>query len=170
MQRGTLDLVVAALPAAAEGLHSRALPSMPMVFVGHQALHRKRRYTLADLGELELLTFQRGSQPHVALLDQFRRCGLAPPRVHTLSSISAMVELVEGGFGVATLPQAAVQRLIERLPLRLLRCDSALVPLPVHLSWREDPTGTGVNSRLVDAVLAHAARASAGASKKSIKA
>jgi DNA-binding transcriptional LysR family regulator len=40
--------------------------------------------------------------------------------VHTISSISAMVQLVEGGFGIATLPLVAVQRLAERLPLKAL--------------------------------------------------
>jgi DNA-binding transcriptional LysR family regulator len=70
-------------------------------------LHRKRRYTLAELGEQEILTFQRGSLPHVALVDLFRQAAVEPKRVHTISSISAMVQLVQGGFGVATLPRRA---------------------------------------------------------------
>lgn len=166
VRRGTLDLAFAALPAAGDGLRSRALAPMEMVFVGHQEAHRRRRWTLADLAQHELLTFQRGSQPHVALLDLFRRAGLAVPRVHTISSISAMVQLVEGGFGIATLPRAAVRRLAERLPLKPLVCDTPLTPLPVHLSWRHDPA-EGVPAPLVDAVLAFAGPA--GASKKSIK-
>jgi DNA-binding transcriptional LysR family regulator len=75
------------------------------------------------------------------------------PRVHTISSISAMVQLVEEGFGVATLPQAAVQRLAERLPLQVLRCEQPLTPLPIHLSWRDDPGASAAGS-VVDAVLA----------------
>jgi len=160
VRRGTLDLAFAALPAAGDGLRSRALPPMEMVFVGHRELHRKRRYALADLAALELLTFQRGSQPHVALLDLFRRAGLEPPRVHAISSISAMVQLVEGGFGVATLPRAAAQRLAERLPLKPLACEAALTPLPVHLSYRHDPS-SGVPAEVIDAVLAFAGAAPA---------
>jgi DNA-binding transcriptional LysR family regulator len=140
VRRGTLDIAFAALPAAADGLRSLALPPMPMVFVGHAELHRKRRYGLADLAEQELLTFQRGSQPHVALLDLFRGSGWMPARVHNISSISAMVQLVEGGFGIATLPQAAAGPLAARLPLKALRCDTELAPLPVHASYREDPS------------------------------
>lgn len=139
VRRGTLDIAFAALPAAADGLRSLALPPMPMVFVGHSAMHRKRCYGLGDLAELELLTFQRGSQPHVALLDLFRGSGWAPARVHNISSISAMVQLVEGGFGVATLPKAAIEALAARLPLKPLRCDVEIAPLPVHASFREDP-------------------------------
>ncbi len=52
---------------------------------------------------LELITFQRGSQPHVALLDLLNRAGVEPMRIHTVSSISAMSQLVEDGLGVATL-------------------------------------------------------------------
>lgn len=155
VRRGALDLALAALPAAGDGLRSRALPPMEMVFVGHRELHRRRRYALADLAAHELLTFQRGSQPHVALLDLFRRAGLDAPRVHAISSISAMVQLVEGGFGIATLPRAAVGRLAARLPLKPLACEAALPPLPVHLSWRHDPA-EGVPAALVDAVLAFA--------------
>ena len=151
VQRGTLDLAFAALPSSGESLRSRALPAMEMVFVGHQALHRKRRYTLADLAALELMTFQRGSQPHVALLDLFRTANLEPRRVHAISSISAMVQLVEGGIGVATLPLVAVQRLAERLPLKPLKCDVVLPPLPVFASYRDDPT-SAVAANILDAV------------------
>ena len=159
VKRGALDLAFAALPTSGENLRSRALPPMEMVFVGHEALHRKRRYGLADLAALDLLTFQRGSQPHVALLDLFRAAGLEPRRVHTISSISAMVQLVEGGLGVATLPLAAVQRLSERLPLKPLKCEQPLPPLPVHASYRDDPSSavaTGVLDAVFDFIAASA--------------
>ncbi len=167
LRRGTLDLALAALPADGEGLRSRALPPMEMAFVGKRTLHRKRSYTLAELAQFDLLTFQRGSQPHLALLDLFRRTGLAPPRVHAISSISAIMQLVEGGFGIATLPLAAVRRLTDRLPLKPLRCDTPLPPLPVYLSYRHDPGSRGA-SGVVDAVLAYA-DAVAKSSKKAIK-
>lgn len=153
VRRGTLDLVFAVLPAAGESLRSRAMPPMEMVFVGHREHHRRRQYLLDDLAAHELLTFQRGSQPHVALLDQFRRAGLQPPRVHAISSISAMVQLVEAGVGIATLPRAAVQRLAQRLPLKPLRCATPPAPLPVHVTWRHDPTN-GAVGEVVDAVSA----------------
>ena len=152
VKRGALDLAFAALPSSGESLRSRELPAMEMVFVGHNDIHRKRRYTLAELAAYDMLTFQRGSQPHVALIDLFRELGVEPPRIHTISSISAMVQLVEGGFGVATLPLAAVQRLSDRLPLKPLRCETPLPPLPVHASYREDPTSV-VASGVVDAIL-----------------
>ncbi len=146
IRRGALDLIFAALPASMEGLRSRSLPPMEMVFVGNSGQHRRRLYNLADLGELDLLTFQRGSQPHVALLDLFRSAALEPRRVHTISSISAMSQLVEGGFGVATLPRAAAERLLANRDLRLLKSAVALQPLPVFATYRADPTSTAVDT------------------------
>jgi DNA-binding transcriptional LysR family regulator len=51
-----------------------------------------------------------------------------------------MTQLVEDGLGVATLPLAVVQRLSRRMPLTVLRSDARLPPLPIHVSWRHDPT------------------------------
>jgi DNA-binding transcriptional LysR family regulator len=148
IQRGAQDIVFAALPAGGEGVRSKAMPAMPMSFVGQAATQRKRAYTLAELAGGELLTFQRGSQPHVALLDALRQAKVEHKRVHTISSISAMAQLVQGGFGVATLPKAAAERLIHVQGLRILKCDVQLPPLPIHASYRSDPA-TG----LVDSVL-----------------
>jgi DNA-binding transcriptional LysR family regulator len=146
IRRGALDLIFAALPASMDGLRSRALPPMEMVFVGNARQQRRRLYGLRDLAELDLLTFQRGSQPHVALVDLFRQAGLEPRRVHTISSISAMTQLVDGGFGVATLPRAAAERLAEHRNLKLLKCDTVLQPLPVFATFRADPTSHAVET------------------------
>lgn len=148
VRRGAQDLVFTAVPTAEFSVRTRLMPAMPMVFVGHQTLHPRRRYTLAALGEHDLMTFQRGSQPHQGLLQLFQEAALPKPRVHAISSISAMVQLVEGGFGIATLPQAAVERLSAQRPLRVLKCETALAPLPIHASFREDPS-----SRLTETVL-----------------
>jgi DNA-binding transcriptional LysR family regulator len=152
IRRGTLDLAFAALPAAGEGVRTRALPPMEMVFVGNARLHRRTRCQLAELAGLDLLSFQRG-QPHVALLDVFRHARLEPRSVHAVSSISAMTQLVEGGFGVATLPRSAAERLLEHRELRLLFTDPPLPPLPVFASYRSD-AGSHAVDEIVRSALA----------------
>jgi DNA-binding transcriptional LysR family regulator len=163
VRRGALDLVLAALPVHADGLHTRALPPMPMVFVGKRELHKRRRYTLEQLAGAELLTFQRGSQPHVALLDVLRSEGLGNARVHAISSISAMVRLVADGFGVATLPRAAIERIEETEGLRQLSCETKLLPLPIHASWRADPSSGAINA-IVESASAFAGSSGPGSS------
>lgn len=146
--RGTQDLVFAAIAAAGEDVRNSALPPMKMGFIGNRRIDRKRRYALPELAQREIFTFQRGSQPHVMLLDLFRQNGEAPGHIHTVSSISAMIQLVQGGLGIATLPLQAIQRLSGYEDLKVLSCDAALVPLPIHASYRTDPT-----SRVVERVV-----------------
>lgn len=152
VERGTLDLVFAALPASAEGVRNHAMPPMAMAFVGNPQVHKKRNYRLGELAEMELLTFQKGSQPHVTLLDLFKNNRLEPKKVHAISSISAMVQLVQGGFGVALLPRAAVKRLTGLASLKLLACDQQLKALPIHASYRADPTSSSVETVMTSAV------------------
>jgi DNA-binding transcriptional LysR family regulator len=93
---------------------------------------------------MELLTFQKGSQPHVTLLDLFKQHKLEPKKVHAISSISAMVQLVQGGFGVALLPRAAVERLAGFAKVKALKVDVDIQSLPIHASYRIDPTDDSV--------------------------
>jgi DNA-binding transcriptional LysR family regulator len=157
MQRGAVDFVLASLPVGADGVRTRALPPMAMTLVGSRALHKRRRYTLEQLARYDLLTFQRGSQPHLSLLDTLRRAKVKAARVHAISSISAMVRLVAGGFGVATLPHATITDVSTGEGLRALRCDTELAALPIHASWRTDPTSRAIDA-VVESAVDHAKR------------
>ena len=140
VRRGALDIVFTASPANAEGVRTKALPPMAMAFLGNARTHRKRMYRMGDFADMELMTFQRGSHPHLALLDQLKAANVQPRKVHAISSISAMVQLVQSGFGVATLPLAAARRLPDTAGLKILRCDVQLSPLPIHANYRVDPS------------------------------
>ena len=161
IRRGAQDLVFTSIAGTDTEVRTRLMPAMEMVFVGHRHQHAQARYTLDELAELDLITFQRGSQPHQALLQLFQEAGRPAPRIHAISSISAMVQLVEGGFGVATLPRAATLRLSERLPLQILRSEIRLAPLPIHAGYREDP-GSGLTESVLESAIAYAARPKTG--------
>ena len=150
--RGALDVVFAALPAASTGVRNHVLPPMDMAFVGNPLLHKKRNYSLFELADMELLTFQKGSQPHVTLLDLFKKYRLEPKKVHAISSISAMVQLVQSGFGVAFLPRAAVARLGGFAKLKPLAVDAKVEALPIHASYRIDPSSDSVEVVLESAL------------------
>ena len=167
VQRGTLDLAFAVLPASADGVRNHALPPMDMVFVGHPDLHRKKKYHLGDLAEMELLTFQKGSQPNITLLDLFRQHRMQPKKVHAISSISAMVQLVQSGFGVALLPRAAVARLTGLAALKMLECDVHVQALPIHASYRSDPSSNTIETVVKSAIAFVEARSTTP--KKAIK-
>ena len=157
VRRGALDIVFTASPANAEGVRSRSLPPMEMCFLGNAKLHRKRIWRIADFADVDVMTFQRGSVPHIALVDQLKGAGVQPRKVHAISSISAMVQLVQGGFGVATLPLAAAKRLPDGAALKVLRCEQPLPPLPIHANYRGDPA-SGNAELVLKSALAFVAR------------
>jgi len=168
IHRGAQDLVFASFAGSDANVRSSLMPAMEMVFVGHRSYHPKARYALSELAQHDLITFQRGSQPHQALLQLFQDAGLALPRVHSISSISAMAQLVEAGFGVATLPKAAKSTLLSRLPLHVIHTDAALAPLPIYASYREDP-GAGTAEAVLDSAQAYIARTQKGRGRASLK-
>jgi DNA-binding transcriptional LysR family regulator len=152
VKRGSLDLVFAAQSVAAPDIRTRSLPMMEMVFVGARQLKRRAPYTLAEIVSNEVMTFQRGSQPHLALLEQLRGAGLEAPRMHTVSSNPALVHLIESGFGIATLPAIAARTLALRHEIAILACETPPAPLPVQASYRHDPGSSALSAVIQDAL------------------
>jgi DNA-binding transcriptional LysR family regulator len=148
VRRGALDIVFTASPANAEGVRSKALPPMEMMLPGQcRRLHRKRLWRMADFADAgtDDVPAWLGAAPGAGG-PVLKAAGVQPRKVHAISSISAMVQLVQGGFGVATLPHRAVQRLMTFPNLKQLACDAALQPLPIHASYRTDPSSFAVET------------------------
>jgi DNA-binding transcriptional LysR family regulator len=78
--------------------------------------------------------------------------GYTGKRVHTVSSISALVRLVEDGFGVATLPAAAIAHMARSHDLARLQTDFSLLPLPVYASHWSHPTAPQIDAVVKDAL------------------
>ncbi len=152
LRRGSLDLAFAALPALGDQIGNEVLAPLEMVFVGPENMAAQGPLAVDELLAHDLMTFQRGSAPHVALLDLLRSLGSAGNRVHTVSSISAMVRLVESGFGIATLPRAAVEQMLPRSRIAILRFDCALAPLPMVASYWRDPAAPELAKALHEAL------------------
>lgn len=148
VHRGVVDLVFAAAPASAGNVSSAAMPSMSMVFMGNRETHGARKYSAAETAAMDIMTFQRGSQPYIGLIDLLRARGIEGARIHAISSISAMVELVEANFGIATLPKAAATRLAKNRNVRILNSALELPPLTLFASYRADPASIDIPTAL----------------------
>lgn len=135
IRRGGLDLVFSAAPAEGPGIINERLTPMEMAFIGPSSMSGMAELSIEAVLEQELLTFQRGSQPHIALLEALRDSGVSNKRVHTISSISALVKLVESGFGLATIPKAAAEILCKRHDICTLKSQLNLMPLPLYASY-----------------------------------
>ncbi|TAG47587.1 MAG: LysR family transcriptional regulator [Betaproteobacteria bacterium] len=148
VHRGVIDLAFAAAPATSGGVRSAVMPSMPMVFIGHRDSVKQRAYTAAQTAAMEIMTFQRGSQPYVALIDLLREAQIDGARIHAISSISAMIELIEAKFGIATLPRAAADRLAASRNVRIVPTALTLPPLTIFASYRSDPASIDIPAAL----------------------
>ncbi len=152
IRRGSLDLAFAAIPVSGEGIRVEQLPALEMVFVGRRVDAEGKNWTLPEILEHDVLTFQRGSQPHVALVDLIRKAGLKWRKIHTVSSISALVRLVECGFGLATLPYAGAENLAKTTDLGVLQTTTRLEPLPIHASYWTYPDTPQLENAVHDAI------------------
>jgi DNA-binding transcriptional LysR family regulator len=152
VHRGVLDLVFAAAPASAGNVSTAAMPSMPMVFIGNSDRYQRKTYSAAETAAMDIMTFQRGSQPYVGLIDLLRESHIDGARIHAISSISAMVELVEANFGIATLPKTAATRLAKNRNVRVLSSALVLPPLTLFASYRADPASIDIPAAIT---LAH---------------
>ena len=101
----------------------------------------------------ELLTFQRDSQPHTALVDCLGKAGISNKRVHTVTSISALVKLAESGFGLATLPRVAVDELKHHHGIVPIRTALQLVPLPLFASYLNPPATPELEESISEALV-----------------
>ncbi len=125
---------------------------MEMVFVGPAGMDASRELSIDEVLAQELLTFQRGSQPHVALLDALSQAGVTDKRVHTISSISELVKLIESGFGLATLPRAAAAELTRHHRIVLLRSALKLAPLPLYANYWSNPAAPALEEAIAHAL------------------
>ncbi len=141
LKRGALDIVFASVACNEEGIICKQYGQMPLVFVGDRQIYRKKAYSLDLLTEEELITFQRGSHPHNALMALLREHQLIPRRIHAVSSISAMVPMMQNGLGIATLPRKVAQKFATTEGLRLLPIEKCPEPLSIFASYREAPPG-----------------------------
>jgi DNA-binding transcriptional LysR family regulator len=123
-----------------------------MVFVGHAALFDERKYSLRELAKEGLITFQPGAQPTEQLLDLLYLERIRANRIDMVSSLSAMVQLVENKRGVAVMPRDVVVRAANP-KLRVLKCKRGLPPLPFWLSYVQKGGANPIVDQLKESLL-----------------
>jgi DNA-binding transcriptional LysR family regulator len=137
LKAGQKDICICTVQVGpVETFHSR-LPDLAMSFVGRADRFEDRVYSLLELAQRRLVTFQSNSLPERDLQQLLAAHGLNVP-VDRLSSISDLLDAVLSGC-VATLPDDVVVRLRDP-KLRILRCTAKLKELPM---WISVPAASG---------------------------
>ena len=152
IKRGALDLVFSATPAAGDGIANETLRPLDMVFVGPESMATQAILSLEEVLAHDIMTFQRGSQPHVALVNALHTAGIDDKHVHTLSSISALARLTESGFGIATLPLSVAEQLMKKDKICVLDTVLTLAPLPVFASYWRYPAAPVLKQAMEEAL------------------
>jgi DNA-binding transcriptional LysR family regulator len=144
-----LALGVAAPYESPPELEYRHLFSMPwsLITPPDHPLHRRRELTLADLCDLPLILYERGSTGRQHVMDAFHGAGLSPRVDMETTNTEIIVRMVEAGLGVSIvplLPSGAVTRgrAVEA------RCLGELIR-PIHsgvLLRRGEPPGPACRS------------------------
>ena len=152
LRQDGLDLIFSAAPTVGDDFSHEALPPMEMVFAGPASLRQAPQLDIDALLAYELLTFQKGSKPYAALLQLLRDHNAAGKRIHAISSIWAMVKLVESGFGLATLPRVVAEELAGSQRIAILESELKLPPLPLFASYRSHPGAAALEHAVADAL------------------
>ncbi|WP_223302615.1 LysR family transcriptional regulator [Halotalea alkalilenta] len=136
LRRGQLDVILQTDVVRVEEVFNRRLMGFPLGWV--VAVGSELDRDPADLEALareRLLTFSRLSRPHQDLLEFFGRRGIKSPRIGTVNSVAAIIQLVSDGFGIGVIPPALISTALDQGRMRCLA-----LPTPpaveVYASWR----------------------------------
>jgi len=107
---------------------------------------------LADLARWPILTYARGTRPHMQIAEMFSGPSLPAPRIFANSSITSIIRMAIDGIGIGAVPEAVIGRELADGSLRILKGAPVLQPLAFTASWIDTP-GSGLAATI--ARLAH---------------
>lgn len=146
LRRGFIDVALQTEPAPGPNVRNTGIGALRLGWIVRAG------DPVATLDARPVITFARGSQPHLAVVTGFESRRVAPPRLHCVSSLAAMLKLLDAGLGVATVPLGAIRRELADGHYRILETDQALPDLPLVASHRTD-TGGAPHDLLVTAAI-----------------
>jgi LysR family transcriptional regulator, transcriptional activator of the cysJI operon len=156
VQNGTVELGVIAFPEPKRGLTIEQMPPNRLVLVcppGHK-FAAKRRVRASELAGEDFVHFERDTPTRKAIDRLLKARGVDVNRVAEFDNIETIKRAVEVGFGVAIIPQEAVED--ERRTGQI-----AVVPLaekewvrPVGIIYRSDRSLSVAARKFIDVLIA----------------
>jgi DNA-binding transcriptional LysR family regulator len=142
LRLGELDVALQSDPVFGDNVRNTASGSIAMGWIGRAVDWPADMppTTITHLAERPILTLNPGSQPHSELKDLCQSESVLTPRIHCISSISAIVRLVQAGFGVAVLPLAPVSEQISSAEIVVIPCTTSFGPQRLVVSYCTDLT------------------------------
>ncbi|WP_299665828.1 LysR family transcriptional regulator [uncultured Ruegeria sp.] len=148
--KGALDVIFQTDPIMDESVINSELPSLELCWICRSDSELAQGpVSLGDLARHQVITFTRGSKPHLSVLGLFEEAGLKPLQIHCVTSLAAISVLVRRGLGIATVPIKQLSN--DGLTNDLSKIDTTSVPSPLALvaSWHKE-TSTDIRRSLVE--------------------
>ena len=142
--KGNIDIALTAEPLTQPTIANDPICAFQMGWITGRAT--VDRQSADVLERLPILTFLRDSLVYRDVVAKLGPYSIA--RINPISSIAAMVSLIRTGYGVATLPLAAISHDLESGDLVAIEVEPKLAPLPIIASRRRQS-----DSPLADAVI-----------------
>ena len=140
--KGALDIIIQTDPVLDSTVVNTVLSPLEICWVCRKESElAHKEVSFDDISNLEIITFARDSQPHLAVSSMFEQKNVKPRQVHCVASISIISHLVQRGLGIATLPRDAIINEIERGDFVVLDGLDAPPLLSLHASWQKHTDG-----------------------------
>ncbi|NIX75020.1 LysR family transcriptional regulator [Microvirga sp. c23x22] len=140
MKNGELDITFCLDPILEEGYRSFVVCSYAMSWVGSPKLvDEDRIYTVAELGTMPLITFQRGSPPYRMIAPYFQDESVLASQLSNSNSLPTMIRLAMDGFGIAAVPTIVVEKELDSGDLASVQVNKPFPPLTFIASYHPVP-------------------------------
>ena len=133
---------VAAPYEGGSGLEYRHLFSLDwgLITPPNHPLLRKRGFTLADLVDVPLIVFERGSTGRQHVLNAFHRRGLSPRIDMEATTTGIVVKMVEAGLGVSLVPLMPSARVTRGVQVGVRKLPGVIEPIDSGILIRRGET------------------------------
>ena len=150
MRHGEIDITFCLDPVLEEGYRSFVVCTYAMSWVGSPRLvERDRVYSVAELGAMPLITFQRGSPPDRMIAPYFQDENVLASQLSNSNSLPTMIRLAIDGFGLAPIPTIVVQRELDTGSLISLKVSKPFPALTFVASYHPAP-GSHLTERVAE--------------------
>ncbi|CAH1654646.1 DNA-binding transcriptional LysR family regulator [Hyphomicrobiales bacterium] len=140
MRDGEIDLNFCLDPVLEEGYRSFVVCTYSLSWVASPKLAEAGRvYSVAELGAMPLITFQRHTPPYRAIAPYFQDESVLASQLSFSNSLTTMIRLTIDGFGVAAVPTLCVAKDIEAGLLIDMNVAKPLPPMQFIANYHPAP-------------------------------
>ena len=134
---GELDVALLMGPLDEPDITNIDLGSFSMAWVANpRRFSFDGRLDVADLADLPILSYPRGSKPYRMIERYFAEADVRRPLLNCSNSLASIIRLAIDGIGIAAIPPATIAEELDEGRLAILPVRQVFPPLAFHGSYR----------------------------------